>query len=232
MGLHATDYAGGIKLLEELAQREKPGMVAACNTHLVSLARHRPDYGRVLAEFDLLLPDGMPLIWSMRRKGADLKDRVYGPYFMLEALKGLPKPWKHFFFGGTESCLQALSAAVRQAQPEVNIVGTFSPPFRAWTEKDEEDFAEKIAKTGADFVWVALGGDRQERWIQKNLRRHKKGVFLAVGDAFELLARRRAFAPRWMQKAGLTWFTACGRSRGVCFPATLNITACFFTTPY
>ena len=61
MGLQATDYAGGVKLLEELAQREKPGMVAACNTHLVSLARHRPDYGRVLAEFDLLLPDGMYL---------------------------------------------------------------------------------------------------------------------------------------------------------------------------
>ena len=36
MGLQATDYAGGVKLLEELAQREKPGMVAACNTHLVS----------------------------------------------------------------------------------------------------------------------------------------------------------------------------------------------------
>jgi len=86
----------------------------------------------------------------MRRKGADLKDRVYGPYFMLEALKKLPRPWKHFFFGGTESCLQALSAAVRQAQPEVNIVGTFSPPFRAWTEKDEEDFAKTIAKSGAD----------------------------------------------------------------------------------
>jgi len=47
MGLEATDYAGGIKLLEELAQRQKPGMVAACNTHLVALARHRPDYGRV-----------------------------------------------------------------------------------------------------------------------------------------------------------------------------------------
>ena len=205
MGLQATDYAGGVKLLEELAQRQKPGMVAACNTHLVALARHRPDYGRVLAQFDLLLPDGMPLIWSMRRKGADLKDRVYGPYFMLEALKRLPRPWKHFFFGGTESCLMELSAAARQAQPDVEIAGTLSPPFRAWTEKDEEDFAKTIAKSGADFVWVALGGDRQERWIEKNLKRHKKGVFLAVGDAFELLAGRRAFAPRWMQKAGLTW---------------------------
>jgi UDP-N-acetyl-D-mannosaminuronic acid transferase (WecB/TagA/CpsF family) len=39
MGLQATNYAGGVKLLEELAQRQKPGMVAACNTQLVALAR-------------------------------------------------------------------------------------------------------------------------------------------------------------------------------------------------
>jgi glycosyltransferase involved in cell wall biosynthesis len=94
---------------------------------------------------------------------------------------------------------------VRQAQPEVEIVGTLSPPFRAWTEKDEEEFASVIRNSGADFIWVALGGDRQERWVEKNLKRHSKGIFLAVGDAFELLAGRRAFAPRWMQKSGLTW---------------------------
>jgi glycosyltransferase involved in cell wall biosynthesis len=87
----------------------------------------------------------------------------------------------------------------------VEIVGTLSPPFRAWTEKDEEKFASIIRNSGADFIWVALGGDRQERWVEKNLKRHSKGIFLAVGDAFELLAGKRAFAPRWMQKAGLTW---------------------------
>jgi len=205
MGLQATDYAGGVKLLEDLAERKKPGMVAACNTHLVALARHRVDFGVVLGKFDLLLPDGMPLVWAIRRKGVELKDRVYGPYFMMEALKLLPRPWRHFFFGGTESCLRELTAAVKQAQPEVEIVGTLSPPFRAWTEKDEEEFASIIRSSGADFIWVALGGDRQERWIEKNLKRHSKGIFLAVGDAFELLAGRRAFAPRWMQRAGLTW---------------------------
>ena len=154
MGLQATDYAGGVKLLEELAYRETPGMVAACNTHLVALARHRADFGVVLGKFDLLLPDGMPLVWSIRRKGVGLKDRVYGPYFMLEALKRLPRPWKHFFFGGTESCLRELTVSARQAQPEVEIVGTLSPPFRAWTEKDEEEFALIIRNSGADFIWL------------------------------------------------------------------------------
>ena len=47
MGLMATDYAGGVKLVEGLAKQKKPGMVAACNTHLVALARHQADFRRV-----------------------------------------------------------------------------------------------------------------------------------------------------------------------------------------
>ena len=96
----------------------------------------------------MLLPDGMPLVWAMRQKGADLKDRVYGPYFMQEAIRNLPRPWKHFFFGGTQTCLRQLTEACRQIQPEVDIVGTLSPPFRAWTEKDEGEFAAIIRKNG------------------------------------------------------------------------------------
>jgi N-acetylglucosaminyldiphosphoundecaprenol N-acetyl-beta-D-mannosaminyltransferase len=205
LGLAETDYGNAVQALEHLHRQGKARAVAACNTHIVALARLRPDFKQALEKFDVLLPDGMPLVWAMRQKGADLKDRVYGPYFMQEAIRHLPRPWKHFFFGGTEACLRQLSEACRQIQPKVDIVGTFSPPFRAWTEKDEKDFAEIIRKSGADFIWVALGGDRQERWIAKNLPRHEQGVFLAVGDAFELLAGRRAFAPAWMQKAGLTW---------------------------
>lgn len=205
MSLAATDYPQAVKTLERVAKAGRSGAVAACNTHIIALARQRPDFRGALQKFDMLLPDGMPLVWAMRKKGADLKDRVYGPYFMQEAIRNLPRPWKHFFFGGTETCLRQLTEACRQIQPNVDIVGTFSPPFRVWTEKDEAEFAEVIRKSGADFIWVALGGDRQERWIAKNLPRHQKGVFLAVGDAFELLAGRRAFAPGWMQKAGLTW---------------------------
>jgi N-acetylglucosaminyldiphosphoundecaprenol N-acetyl-beta-D-mannosaminyltransferase len=44
-----------------------------------------------------------------------------------------------------------------------------------------------------------------EQWIIDNQARYRRGVFLAVGDAFTLLSGRRSFAPRWMQRMGLTW---------------------------
>lgn len=147
----------------------------------------------------------MPVVWAMNLRGAGLSDRVYGPYFTKYVLKPTPKPWRHFFFGDTEEVLQSLRTAVLQLQPNIDIVGAISPPFRAWTEANEARFAEAISAANPDFVWVALPGGRMERWIVANQARHKRGVFLAVGDAFSLLSGRRAFAPKWMQRLGLTW---------------------------
>jgi len=200
-----VDYDAAVNAAMDLARQPRPGAVAASNTHIVALARQKPDFGDVMRQFDLVLPDGMPLRWALNAKGAGLTDRVYGPYFMERLVRATPRPWKHFLFGGTQATLDALVARLRELQPGVDIVGTLSPPFREWTEADEASFAAEIAAAEPDFVWVALGGERQERWITANLGRHRRGVFFAVGDAFALLAGERAFAPDWMQRLGITW---------------------------
>ena len=200
-----VDYDSAIEESKRLAGSGRPAAVSASNTHIVALARHKPDFGRVMREFDLVLPDGMPLRWTLNAKGAGLRDRVYGPYFMEKMIRSTPKPWRHFLFGGTEKTLRELQEHLREIQPVVDIAGTFSPPFRAWNEEDEKEFARRIAESKADFVWVALGGERQEKWIVENIGRHQRGVFFAVGDAFTLLAGERAFAPAWMQRLGITW---------------------------
>lgn len=203
--LACTTYAEAIDEVQALARAGRPGAVCAANTHIVSLARHDPTFGSVIKRFDLILPDGMPLIWALKRSGASLADRVYGPYFMREALRLLGPPWRHFFFGGKPETLDRLQKAGLALNPSIQIAGTLSPPFRPWSEEDEDGFARAIAESGADFVWVALGSERQEHWIQANLHRHNRGVFLAVGDAFEILAADYAFAPTWMQRLSLTW---------------------------
>jgi len=203
--VHRVDYDSALDRVLSLASDGKPAAVSACNTHLVALARSDPAFHSVMEQFSLVVPDGYPVVWGLNFKGAGLADRVYGPYFMRHVLTHTPSPWKHFFFGGSEDCLARLVESVTQLQPEIDVVGTLSPPFAAWTEADEARFAEEIRASGADFVWVALGGGRQERWIVENMRRHSRGVFFAVGDAFELLAGGRRFAPKWMQENGLTW---------------------------
>jgi N-acetylglucosaminyldiphosphoundecaprenol N-acetyl-beta-D-mannosaminyltransferase len=198
-------YDSALEDITKLAAEPRPTAVCPANTHILAEARRNPDHAAVMAKFDFVFPDGMPVVWALNWFGAGLDDRVYGPYFMRHTLRRTPRPWRHFFFGDTEKCISELRKVAVQLQPDIEIVGAISPPFRPFTEEDEVSFAEAINRAAPDFVWVALPGVRMERWIIKNQARYKCGVFLAVGDAFSLLTGRRRFAPAWMQRMGLTW---------------------------
>jgi len=210
----AVDYAEAVNRIQAMARWDRPTLVAAANTHLAAAAYWRYEFAVVMARFDMIVPDGMPLVWCMNAKGAGLKDRVYGPILMGKVLEATPTPQKHFFFGGTPECLTSLQDAVTRRFPGTLIVGTYSPPFRQWDDNDEASFAAAIEASGADFVWIALGGVKQETWIADNIHRFRRGVFLTVGDAFELLAGRRTMAPVWMQRSGLAWLFRLGQEPG------------------
>lgn len=203
-------YASALERIKELARERRPAAVCPANTHILAEARHSPDFARVLSKFNLILPDGMPVVWALNRRGAGLADRVYGPYLMRHFLRNTPRPWRHFFFGDTPECLAELRRVAVELQPDIEIVGAISPPFRPLTEDDDAAFAQTINEAAPDFIWVALPGVRMERWITDNLARYQCGVFLAVGDAFSLIAGRRRFAPAWMQRLGLTWVFRLG----------------------
>jgi N-acetylglucosaminyldiphosphoundecaprenol N-acetyl-beta-D-mannosaminyltransferase len=203
--VEVTDYERALSHVVNLAVKPRASLVAAANTHLVAEAAGNAGFAEVLRGFDLVLPDGMPLVWALRLDGHRIEDRVYGPYFMEHVLKNAPPPMKHCFFGGTTECLEKLQQRLRALRPELRIADAISPPFEKWDEATEAALIERINRAGADFIWVALGGVKQETWMAKNRHRFTKGVFVGVGDAFSLLAGMRAYAPAWMQRAGLTW---------------------------
>jgi N-acetylglucosaminyldiphosphoundecaprenol N-acetyl-beta-D-mannosaminyltransferase len=204
-GLNIESYESATKLLVSMTQDGVPHLVAAANTHLVSEAHEDPEFGRVLERFDLVLPDGMPLVWALQLDGHVIRERVYGPYLMDYVIRHSPIELKHYFFGGTEQCLQSLRDQLVKWRPGLQIVGMVSPPFGEWDPLTENRLIQEINRSGADLIWVALGGVKQEKWLAAHQDELKAGVFLAVGDAFVLLAGLRTFAPAWMQRIGMTW---------------------------
>ena len=205
--LHVIDYAGAVRAVEQLATAAdgRVRCVAAANTHLVGEAATNPDFAEVLQSFDLIVPDGMPLVWCMRLDGAEIHDRVYGPYLMKAVLAASGNGLRHYFFGGTEETLAALKSEMLRLNPELVIAGSCSPPFGSWSAEQESAMLSHIHDSGANCIWVALGGVKQESWMHRVRGRLTQGVMLAVGDAFVLNAGLRAYAPDWMQRCGLTW---------------------------
>src|SRR3981081_4619599 len=127
-------YDSALQRVKMLAREPRAAAVCPANTHILGEARHNLEFASRLARFDLVLPDGMPIVWSLNVRGADLKDRVYGPYFMRHVLRSTPRPWRHFFFGDSHECLDDLRRMLLQLQPDIELGGVLTPQFRPITE--------------------------------------------------------------------------------------------------
>jgi N-acetylglucosaminyldiphosphoundecaprenol N-acetyl-beta-D-mannosaminyltransferase len=209
--LACTDYAGAVAwILEKAAAPTAAYAVEAANTHVAALARSDEDFGRTMRRFDLIVPDGMPLVWSLNAAlppAERLTDRVYGPTLMLETLKataGRPE-FRHFLLGGKESTLEKLHASFADRFPGVTIAGSYSPPFGEWPADEFERMAEKIRASGANLIWVGLGCPKQEHWIARHKDRLPPGVYFGIGAAFAFHAGEVSQAPAFLQKCGLEW---------------------------
>jgi N-acetylglucosaminyldiphosphoundecaprenol N-acetyl-beta-D-mannosaminyltransferase len=207
----ATTYAGAVEWILERARRnDRAYAVEAANTHVAALARSDEDFGESMRRFDLICPDGMPLVWALNSRLAatgKLSDRVYGPTLMLETLKatnGLPE-FKHFLLGGKQGTLDSLTRKFAGDFPNVAIAATHSPPFGEWPESEFECIAEKIRTSGANLVWVGLGCPKQEHWIARNKHRLPPGVYFGIGAAFAFHAGEVRQSPPVLQRLGLEW---------------------------
>lgn len=209
--LACTDYAGAVAwILEKAADRSTTFAVEAANTHVAALARSNRDFGDTMRRFDLIVPDGMPLVWSLNAAlppAQRLTDRVYGPTLMLETLSasaGRPE-FRHFLFGGKESTLGKLRASFAERFPGVTIAGAYSPPFGEWPADEFDRVCQMIRDSRANLIWVGLGCPKQEHWIARHKDRLPPGVYFGIGAAFAFHAGEVSQAPAFLQKFGLEW---------------------------
>lgn len=210
--LAATTYAGAVEwILSRALRRDTVVAVEAANTHVAALARTDPAFGDAMRRFDLICPDGMPLVWALNSQlpvGEKLTDRVYGPTLMLETLKatdGRSADFKHFLLGGRPDTLEKLTRNFAERFPGVAIAGTHSPPFGEWPAGEFDTITRKIRESGSNLIWVGLGCPKQEHWIASNKDRLPPGVYFGIGAAFAFHAGEVRQAPPLLQRFGLEW---------------------------
>ena len=159
-----------------------------------------------LSRADFILPDGVAVAKLASWKCGHPVERISGPTFLLKACEyGQKYHWKHYFYGGTPESLAALTSKLKTAYPELLIAGSYAPPFRPLTEQEDAELMEQIKECRPDFLWVGLGGPKQEFWIQAHRGKLHVPVMLGVGAAFDFHSGARPWAPPLIRKLGLEW---------------------------
>ncbi len=202
--LLATTYDALGQTCQDFARTDRAWAIDFANTQIVTMRKSEPRFRELTRDVDYFVPDGMPLIWCLNRRGAQLNDRVYGPIFMRRFLQTAPANSKHFLIGGSPECGRRL----RERFPAANFVGGFHGRCDAAGKLDGASDAAvlaEIAERSPDYIWIGLGTPKQYGWLHRNKPLIARGVFLTVGFAFDVNAGTKRDAPLWMQRRGLTW---------------------------
>lgn len=205
--LHALRMDEVVARIESMIRRRNPGYVCVANVHVLTEAVFHRMLRAALAGAALVVPDGMPLVWWLRRHGHPGQDRVYGPDLALRLLRrAAMRRWRVALFGGTPAACAAFAALVRRRFPRVRLVAAVSPPFQpAFSSPDLAGHARSLNPVRPDLVFVGLGAPKQEVWMAAVRSRLRAPVLVGVGAAFDFITGAKPQAPRWMMRSGLEW---------------------------
>ncbi len=154
----------------------------------------------------LVVPDGMPLVWIGRMRGAIAINRVAGMDAVpLLASEGVSRGWRHVFVGGAPGVAERLAKRLQDENPGMIVAGIECPPFRPQTEAESDAMIARINAMKPDLVWIGLGSPKQDIWMSDFAHRINGAICLGVGGAFDTHAGHVRRAPVWMQRAGLEW---------------------------
>jgi N-acetylglucosaminyldiphosphoundecaprenol N-acetyl-beta-D-mannosaminyltransferase len=204
--VHAVQIPDAILILERwIGEGGSSRYVAVTGMHGVSEAQKNRQFHEVLETADLVVPDGMPLVWLGRLRGcAWLRRRVYGPELMETFCRQTGAKYRHFFYGGAPGVAEQLANAEHERHG-IRVAGTYCPPFRPLSRDEERKLRCMIEAARPDVLWVGLSTPKQETWMFEHRDTVRVPVMLGVGAAFDLNTGRLKQAPRWMRENGLEW---------------------------
>lgn len=184
----------------------RPGYACVCAVHSIMEAQKEPRYLEILNRAAFNLPDGMPLTWVGRLQGHLRMDRVCGPDFMLEMCRlSVERGYRHFLYGGRSGVAEQLRLVLERRFRGINVVGTYTPPFRPLNSEEEAELVNQVRESRPDILWVGIGAPKQERFMAQYLQQLRVPLMVGVGAAFDYHTGRIRDSPNWIKRAGLQW---------------------------
>ncbi len=226
--------------IRELIQRGERAYVVTVNPEIIMRARTDAAFRRTLNRADLRVADATGVIWAAhylarRRRGtawaylaafwwlcvlavrpARLKRRLPATIpgsDLLRDLAGMCEEFGYrlFLLGAAPGVAERAAAVLREEFPEVAISGAASGSPRA---SEDADTRARIQAGGTQVLLVAYGAPKQERWIERNLRKLPKPlVAVGVGGSFDYLAGAASLEgggparqpPQVVRRRGFEW---------------------------
>jgi len=181
------------------------------NTEIVMAAKNNPSLRNIINGFDLIIPDGIGLIYGSRIRKNPLKERVTGFDLSMKMLEiADEKGYSIFLLGGKEGVAKKAGENIINKYPNIKIAGVHNGYFKGShngynDHEEEKKVIEMINCCKPDIIFVGLGFPKQEIWISENRHRIHGKVIIGNGGTMDILSGNAKRAPETFQRLGLEW---------------------------
>lgn len=189
--------AEGVRLMDTAGAH----YAATPNPEIVEVCREDREAREAVNGADLVLADGIGVIYGAKILGTPLKGRVTGIGFAQSLMARMAENGKSLYLlGAKPGVAEKAAERLREQYPGLRIAGTHDGYFQ-----EDGPVVEAIRASGADVVFVCLGAPKQEKWMRKNGEATGAHLLVGLGGCLDVFSGEVQRAPEVFQKLGLEW---------------------------
>lgn len=198
------------EILRNFLKSDKLNRIYTPNTEIVMAAKRDENLKKLINSADLVLCDGIGLVYASKIRNKPIKERVTGFDTSIKLLELADEMGLNLYFlGGKEGVAREAAQNVSEKYKNLNVVGYhngyFNSKLDGESSREEEKIIDDINKLGADIVFVGFGFPRQEKWIDIHKDDINAKVIIGNGGVLDILSGRANRAPDIFIKLGLEW---------------------------
>lgn len=206
--INNVDMEETLSAIDEMIGYENKSYIVAINVDVVIKIEHDSYLKKIVDKADMVLTDGMPLLWIAKWHKRPIKAKISGSDLVpLLCKRAAEKGYSIFIIGGKDGIAEKAKNNLEKIFSKIKIVGTYAPPFGF--EKDEKELEkinQLISDVKPDLLIACFGCPKQEKWIYENYQKYDAKVSICAGATVDFLAGNVKRAPKWMSEHGFEWF--------------------------
>lgn len=197
--LEATRQDLANELLLRLSEHRKTSLLFANSNFVVKC---KPLLSRMCNDDVIIVNDGVGLdIVARFLRGRGFKANLNGTDFTPYLLRESARPLRVFLLGGRPEIVHKAADFVLRELGQV--VAGYCDGYSGI--RNTQELIERINRSQAEVLLVALGNPLQEEWILNHRDALEVGIVTGVGALFDFWAGDKPRAPNIVQKIRMEW---------------------------
>lgn len=191
-----------LEVADDFVRNGGPHLIVTLNGEMAARAFRDSEFLGVVRSANLVVADGVGIVWGARMLGSRMENRVPGIEFSSALLElAERKGYSVYLLGARAGIVERTASNIARRYPRLHVAGFHSGYFDA---DEESQITQEILNAHVDILLVGMGGGVQEKWIWNHMDL-RIPVAIGVGGTFDVWSGEVRRAPRLVQKTGTEW---------------------------